>query len=84
MPCAEHKLTICTPYFNLPAVLVRNIIQLLRDGKQVEIIVGDKPLTISTFRKINRLKLSVRFPICMRSTCGVSSADCNIMSIPIS
>ncbi|MDI5454582.1 hypothetical protein MJM04_34935, partial [Salmonella enterica subsp. enterica serovar Cerro] len=21
MPCAEHKLTICTPYFNLPAVL---------------------------------------------------------------
>ncbi|WP_058913183.1 CDP-diacylglycerol--serine O-phosphatidyltransferase [Entomohabitans teleogrylli] len=42
MPCAEHKLTICTPYFNLPAVLVRNIIQLLRDGKQVEIIVGDK------------------------------------------
>ncbi|WP_330993164.1 CDP-diacylglycerol--serine O-phosphatidyltransferase [Pluralibacter gergoviae] len=42
MPCAEQKLTICTPYFNLPAVLVRNIIHLLRKGKQVEIIVGDK------------------------------------------
>lgn len=42
MPCTEHKLTICTPYFNLPAILVRHIIQLLRDGKQVEIIVGDK------------------------------------------
>ncbi len=42
MPCAEHTLTICTPYFNLPAILVRNIIQLLRDGKKVEIIVGDK------------------------------------------
>ncbi|WP_077022312.1 CDP-diacylglycerol--serine O-phosphatidyltransferase [Enterobacter hormaechei] len=42
MPCAEHKLTICPPYFTLPAVLVRNIIQLLRDGKKVEIIVGDK------------------------------------------
>lgn len=42
MPCAEHKLTICTPYFNLPAILVRNIIQLLREGKKVEIIVGDK------------------------------------------
>jgi len=42
MPCAEHKLVICTPYFNLPAVLVRNVIQLLRDGKKVEIIVGDK------------------------------------------
>lgn len=42
MPCTEKKLVICTPYFNLPAVLVRNIIQLLRDGKQVEIIVGDK------------------------------------------
>ncbi|NDJ56737.1 CDP-diacylglycerol--serine O-phosphatidyltransferase [Enterobacteriaceae bacterium 4M9] len=42
MPCTEHKLTICTPYFNLPAVLVRNIIGLLREGKKVEIIVGDK------------------------------------------
>lgn len=42
MPCTEHKLTICTPYFNLPAVLVRSIIHLLRTGKQVEIIVGDK------------------------------------------
>jgi len=42
MPCAEQKLTICTPYFNLPALLVRNIIHLLRQGKQVEIIVGDK------------------------------------------
>ncbi len=42
MPCAEHKLIICTPYFNLPAILVRNIIHLLRQGKQVEIIVGDK------------------------------------------
>lgn len=34
MPCAEQKLTICTPYFNLPAILVRNIIQLLREGKK--------------------------------------------------
>lgn len=42
MPCTEQKLVICTPYFNLPAVLVRNIISLLREGKQVEIIVGDK------------------------------------------
>ncbi|MTD37854.1 CDP-diacylglycerol--serine O-phosphatidyltransferase [Erwinia sp. CPCC 100877] len=42
MSCTEHKLTICTPYFNLPAVLVRSIIHLLRTGKQVEIIVGDK------------------------------------------
>ncbi len=28
MPCAEHKLDDLHPYFNLPAVLVRNIIQL--------------------------------------------------------
>jgi len=42
MPCTEQKLTICTPYFNLPAILVRNIIWLLRRGKEVEIIVGDK------------------------------------------
>ncbi|SFM85921.1 CDP-diacylglycerol---serine O-phosphatidyltransferase [Izhakiella capsodis] len=42
MPCTRQRLTICTPYFNLPVVLVRNIITLLRQGKQVEIIVGDK------------------------------------------
>lgn len=42
MPCTTNRLTICTPYFNLPAILVRNIIGLLRQGKQVEIIVGDK------------------------------------------
>ncbi len=77
------QLTICT-LLQPPAVLVRNIIQLLRDGKQVEIIVGDKTRTISTFLKISRLKSSAPFPICMRSTCGVSSAGCSIMSIPIS
>ncbi len=42
MPCTEKKLTICTPYFNLPVILARNIIRLLRQGKEVEIIVGDK------------------------------------------
>jgi CDP-diacylglycerol--serine O-phosphatidyltransferase len=72
MPCAEQKLTICTPYFNLPAVLVRNIIQLLRDGKKVEIIVGDKTANDFLFRKISRLKSSARCLICMRSTCVVS------------
>lgn len=42
MPCSERKLTLCTPYFNLPAILVRNLIHLLRQGKAVEIIIGDK------------------------------------------
>ncbi|WP_277976990.1 CDP-diacylglycerol--serine O-phosphatidyltransferase [Pantoea endophytica] len=42
MPCADRKLTLCTPYFNLPAILVRNLIHLLRQGKEVEIIIGDK------------------------------------------
>ncbi|WP_092518170.1 CDP-diacylglycerol--serine O-phosphatidyltransferase [Xenorhabdus japonica] len=42
MSCTEDKLVICTPYFNLPAVLVRTISRLLRQRKQVEIIIGDK------------------------------------------
>lgn len=42
MSCAGSKLTLCTPYFNMPALLVRNIISLLRQNRQVEIIVGDK------------------------------------------
>lgn len=42
MFCVEQKLIICTLYFNLLVIFVRNIIQLLREGKKVEIIVGDK------------------------------------------
>lgn len=42
MASTDQKLTLCTPYFNMPALLARNIIALLRRGKQVEIIVGDK------------------------------------------
>lgn len=42
MASTEEKLVICTPYFNLPAILVRQISHLLRNGKQVEIIIGDK------------------------------------------
>ncbi|WP_439258202.1 CDP-diacylglycerol--serine O-phosphatidyltransferase [Lonepinella sp. BR2271] len=38
----EEKLTICTPYFNFPRTLQIKIRDLLNDGKQVEIIVGDK------------------------------------------
>ncbi|KAB7704348.1 CDP-diacylglycerol--serine O-phosphatidyltransferase [Plesiomonas shigelloides] len=38
----EEQLTICTPYFNLPAPLVKSIHQLLAQGKRVEIIIGDK------------------------------------------
>lgn len=38
----EWKLTICTPYFNFPRSLRQRISWLLNEGKQVEIIVGDK------------------------------------------
>ncbi|EHD20327.1 MULTISPECIES: CDP-diacylglycerol--serine O-phosphatidyltransferase [Brenneria] len=42
MYCTDNHLVMCTPYFNLPALLVRNIIRLLREGKKIEIIIGDK------------------------------------------
>ena len=38
----EDKLTICTPYFNFPHTLQQKIRYLLRKGKKIEIIVGDK------------------------------------------
>lgn len=43
----RDKLTLCTPYFNLPTLLVRDLIGLLQLGRQVEIIVGDK--TVNDF-----------------------------------
>ena len=38
----DEKLTICTPYFNFPRTLQQKIRHLLRKGKKIEIIVGDK------------------------------------------
>lgn len=38
----EEKLMICTPYFNFPRSLRNSIARLLEEGKQVEIVVGDK------------------------------------------
>ncbi len=42
MLSTQYALMICTPYFNLPRILVKNILFLLQQGKTVEIIVGDK------------------------------------------
>ncbi|MDF7667846.1 CDP-diacylglycerol--serine O-phosphatidyltransferase [Orbaceae bacterium ESL0727] len=38
----QEKATFCTPYFNLPNIVMRDIIRLLRKGRQVELIIGDK------------------------------------------
>lgn len=38
----EQKLTICTPYFNFPRSLRNRIKWLLENGREIEIIVGDK------------------------------------------
>lgn len=38
----QEKLTICTPYFNFPKPLQKRLKSLLKAGKKVEIIVGDK------------------------------------------
>ncbi|EIJ71809.1 CDP-diacylglycerol--serine O-phosphatidyltransferase [Pasteurella bettyae] len=38
----KEKLVICTPYFNFPRTLQGKISHLLKEGKKVEIIVGDK------------------------------------------
>lgn len=38
----KQKLVICTPYFNFPRTLQQKIALLLEEGKEVEIIVGDK------------------------------------------
>ncbi|UDG81254.1 CDP-diacylglycerol--serine O-phosphatidyltransferase [Candidatus Profftia lariciata] len=42
MCSVEVKMILCTPYFNMPSLLISNIIKLLRQHKQIEIIVGDK------------------------------------------
>lgn len=38
----EQKLVMLTPYFNLPPVLARDIRRLLKKGRSVSIVIGDK------------------------------------------
>lgn len=38
----EREIFICTPYFNLPKELAKDIEGLLRHGRKVTIVVGDK------------------------------------------
>jgi CDP-diacylglycerol--serine O-phosphatidyltransferase len=38
----EQKLLLLTPYFNLPAVLARDVIKALKRGVKITIVVGDK------------------------------------------
>lgn len=42
MKSTEKKMIICTPYFNLPNILIQIIIKLLKNKKKIEIIIGDK------------------------------------------
>ena len=39
---AERQLTLCTPYFNLPPVLMRAVNRALKRGVTIDIIMGDK------------------------------------------
>ena len=39
---SQESLFICTPYFNPPFALSRALIKHLRQGKQIDIVVGDK------------------------------------------
>ncbi|MHC8299709.1 CDP-diacylglycerol--serine O-phosphatidyltransferase [Pseudomonas sp. ZS1P83] len=39
---AQHQLTICTPYFNLPLAVIREINRALARGVKIDIVVGDK------------------------------------------
>ncbi|MCU7646231.1 CDP-diacylglycerol--serine O-phosphatidyltransferase [Pseudomonas piscis] len=42
MAGAQRQLTICTPYFNLPLPVVRELNRALERGVKIDIVVGDK------------------------------------------
>ncbi|MEB0043477.1 MULTISPECIES: CDP-diacylglycerol--serine O-phosphatidyltransferase [unclassified Pseudomonas] len=39
---SQTQLTLCTPYFNLPVVVTREINRALKRGVKIDIIIGDK------------------------------------------
>ncbi|NDI86414.1 CDP-diacylglycerol--serine O-phosphatidyltransferase [Undibacterium crateris] len=39
---SQHRICICTPYFNFPVAITREINRALKRGVKVDVIVGDK------------------------------------------
>ncbi len=42
MQMTKQKITICTPYFNMPANIQRVITKLLKKGIKINLVIGDK------------------------------------------
>lgn len=42
LAAAQKKITICTPYFNFPRPVIREVNRALKRGVEIHIIVGDK------------------------------------------
>ena len=42
LAASKHQITICTPYFNFPLAVTREINRALKRGVKIDIIVGDK------------------------------------------
>lgn len=42
LAASQHQITICTPYFNLPLAVTREMNRALKRGVKIDIIVGDK------------------------------------------
>lgn len=42
LSCAREQVIVCTPYFNFPKPVTREINRLIKRGVRVEVIVGDK------------------------------------------
>ncbi|AKZ65652.1 CDP-diacylglycerol--serine O-phosphatidyltransferase [Candidatus Palibaumannia cicadellinicola] len=51
------NITLCTPYFNMPAKLSRDLVSQLRKGKQIEVIVGDKTANDFYINSDNHFKI---------------------------
>ncbi|NBI43205.1 CDP-diacylglycerol--serine O-phosphatidyltransferase [[Haemophilus] felis] len=58
----ENQLVICTPYFNFPRPLQQKLRALLKKGKRVEIIVGDKTANDFYIPPSEPFKLPVALP----------------------
>jgi CDP-diacylglycerol--serine O-phosphatidyltransferase len=68
---AHDKVIICTPYFNFPPAVTKEINRLIFRGVTVEVIIGDKTANDFFIPPDESFKVIAPCPTCTKSICGV-------------
>ncbi len=72
LAASRQQITICTPYFNFPLAVTREINRALTRGVKIDIIVGNKTANDFIVRPASLSRSSRHCRICTKPICAAS------------